>query len=202
VLVPRVLSDNDIAGFRDRLCDLATRLIAERGPDNFNMRMLAAEMGVSAMTPYRYFRDKDEILSMIRARAFSRLADQLEQALSMPGSLPERSTAVIRAYVRFALEEQTCYRLIFDFSNRNTSPAPELADAEVRTRAAMGDHLRMMVDHGHYDGDPELIGHVFWASLHGLVLLHLTGKLNGDFDTILREMDRILENAYRVRMSA
>jgi len=138
--VPRVLSDNDIAGFRDRLCDLATRLIAERGPDNFNMRMLAAEMGVSAMTPYRYFRDKDEILSMIRARAFSRLADQLEQALSMPGSLPERSTAVIRAYVRFALEEQTCYRLIFDFSNRNTSPCllgqPAWAGAAASDRQA------------------------------------------------------------------
>src|SRR5215813_5491489 len=114
MIVPRVLTEIDIAGFRERLCELATRIYVERGPANFNMRLLASEMGVSAMTPYRYFRDKDEILSLIRARAFTRLADRLEQALTGPGALPERSAAVGRAYVRFALEEQACYRLIFD----------------------------------------------------------------------------------------
>ena len=67
--MPRVLTENDIADFRERLCELATRIYVERGPENFNMRLLAAEMGVSAMTPYRYFKDKDEIVSSIRARA-------------------------------------------------------------------------------------------------------------------------------------
>jgi AcrR family transcriptional regulator len=200
--VPRVLTDTDITGFRERLCELATRIFVERGPENFNMRLLAAELGVSAMTPYRYFKDKDEILSIIRARAFSRLADQLEQALVSPGSPPERSAAVGRAYIRFALEEQTSYRLIFDFAEPKGTPAPELAEAESRARDAMTDHVRLMVDHGYYDGDPELIGHVFWASLHGLVVLHLAGKLDGDFDTLLREMRRILQDAYRVKIPA
>lgn len=200
--MPRVLTDTDIAGFRERLCELATRIFVERGPENFNMRLLAAEMGVSAMTPYRYFKDKDEILSIIRARAFSRLADQLEQALTSPGDPPEKSAAVGRAYIRFALEEQTCYRLIFDFAEPKGLPAPELAEAESRARAAMTDHVRLMVDHGYYDGDPELIGHVFWASLHGLAVLHLAGKLDGDFDTLLGEMCRILQDAYRIKMTA
>ena len=200
--MPRVLTDTDISGFREKLCELATKLFVERGPENFTMRMLASEMGVSAMTPYRYFRDKDEILSLIRARAFTRLADQLERALASPGALPERSAAVGRAYVRFALEEQTCYRLIFAFAEPKEPAAPELAEAEARARAAMTDHVRMMVDHGYYKGDPELIGHVFWASLHGLVVLHLAGKLEGDFDSVLREMGRVLKDAYRVKTSA
>ena len=55
--MPRVLTETDIAGFRERLCELATRIFVERGPENFNMRLLAAELGVSAMTPYRYFKD-------------------------------------------------------------------------------------------------------------------------------------------------
>ena len=59
----------------------------------------------------------------------------------------------------------------------------------------------MMVDAGCYDGDPELIGHIFWASLHGVVVLHLAGKLDGDIglDTLLAEMGRVLRNAYLVR---
>lgn len=200
--LPRVLTETDISGFRERLCELATRLFVERGAENFNMRLLASEMGVSAMTPYRYFRDKDEILSLIRARAFTRLADQLEEALIGPGNLPDRSSAVVRAYVRFALNEQACYRLIFDFTEPRGPAAPELADAEARARAAMTDHVRMMVNQGYYKGDPELIGHVFWASLHGAVVLHLADKLDGDLDSVLNEMCRVLKDAYRVRTPA
>lgn len=200
--MPRVLTETDISGFREKLCELATKLYVQRGPQNFNMRLLASEMGVSAMTPYRYFRDKDEILSLIRARAFTRLADQLEQALAGPGALPERSAAMVRAYVRFALEEHACYRLIFDFAEPKSLAAPEMVEAEARAHAAMNTHMHMMVDHGYFKGDPELIGHVFWASLHGLVVLHLAGKLDGDFDRALSEMCRILKDAYRIKTPA
>ena len=200
--MPRILTETDISGFREKLCETATRLFIERGPEKFNMRLLASEMGVSAMTPYRYFRDKDEILSLIRARAFTRLADQLEQAMELPGGLPERCAALSRAYVRFALEEQTCYRLIFDFAEPGNDAAPELAEAEARARAAMTDHVHLMVERGYYNGDPDLIGHVVWASLHGLVVLHLAGKLDGDFDRVLAEMCRVLEDAYRVKTDA
>ena len=200
--MPRVLTEIDISGFRERLCDRATKLFVERGAENFNMRLLASEMGVSAMTPYRYFRDKDEILSLIRARAFARLADRLEQALAAPGTLPERSAAVMRAYVQFAREEQACYRLIFDFAAPNSAAAPELADAEARARAAMTSHVGMMVDQGYYQGDPELIGQVFWASLHGVVMLQLAGKLGGDFDSIVKETCRVLKDAFRVKTHA
>jgi AcrR family transcriptional regulator len=202
--VPRVLSETDIAGFRERLCEVATRLYVERGPDNFNMRLLAAELGVSAMTPYRYFKDKNEILSAIRARALSRFADQLEGALKGPDTLPERSAAVGRAYVRFALEEPTCYRLIFDFTEIKGDPVPELAEAEARARATLTDHVRMMIEAGHFQGDPDLIGHVLWASLHGAVVLHLAGKLHSRmrFETLMAEMGRVLSAAYRVRIPA
>jgi hypothetical protein len=107
-----------------------------------------------------------------------------------------------RAYVRFALDEQTCYRLLFDFAQPNNSAAPEMLEAEARVRTAMSAHMRMMVDHGYYKGDPELIGHVFWAGLHGLVALHLAGKLDGNFDRALNEMCRILKDAYRVKTPA
>ncbi len=41
------------------------------------MRQLAAELGCSPMTPYRYFKDKDEILAAVRAAAFDRFSEAL-----------------------------------------------------------------------------------------------------------------------------
>ncbi|HEY3889596.1 MAG TPA: helix-turn-helix domain-containing protein, partial [Caulobacteraceae bacterium] len=66
--MPKILTDNDLARFRDRLCDVAERLFAEHGAEAVTIRQMAAELGVSAMTPYRYFKDKDAILAAVRAR--------------------------------------------------------------------------------------------------------------------------------------
>ena len=46
----------------------AERLFAEHGVEAVTMRQLAAALGVSPMTPYRYFKDKDAILAAVRAR--------------------------------------------------------------------------------------------------------------------------------------
>ena len=37
------------------------------------MRGIAQELGCSAMTPYRYFENLEEIISMVRAQAFDDL---------------------------------------------------------------------------------------------------------------------------------
>ncbi|MDP1643818.1 MAG: helix-turn-helix domain-containing protein, partial [Phenylobacterium sp.] len=54
--MPRVLTESDVADFRDRLCEVAEQLFAERGPEAVTMRQLASALGVSPMTPYRYFK--------------------------------------------------------------------------------------------------------------------------------------------------
>ncbi len=196
--MPRVLSQSDVAGFRERLCEVATRIFVEKGRDGFNMRQLAAQLGVSAMTPYRYFENKDEILAAVSARAFGRFADQLEAALSAPGAPQEKSARVGRAYVRFALEESPAYRLMFDPSGPRARAVPELLAAEKRARATMTAHVRLMVEAGLYQGEPELIGHVIWSAMHGVVLLHFAGKLNRpDFETLLAETIRVMTSAYR-----
>src|SRR5581483_9000155 len=69
--VPRPLTDEEVSDFRERLCAAAERLFAEQGPRAASMRQLAAKLGVSPMTPYRYFKDKDDILAAVRASGFN-----------------------------------------------------------------------------------------------------------------------------------
>ena len=199
--MPRVLSEEDVAGFRDRLCEAAARIFIERGRDGFNMRELAARLGVSAMTPYRYFKDKDEILAAVRARAFERFADRLEEALAAPGAPLEKGAAVGRAYVKFALEEPQAYRLMFDLSQPRAESFPDLAAADKRARDTMTGYVKLLVDAGIYEGDPVIIGHVMWAALHGALVLQLAGKLGDHPDpaALRTEALRALHCAYRKR---
>jgi len=197
--MPRVLTQSDVADFRERLCDAATRLFAERGREAFTMRELASELGVSAMTPYRYFRDKDEILAVVRARSFTRFAIALEAAIATSGDALVKAAAVYEAYVGFAFGQTASYRLMFDLSQPNEERYQELVEATTRARATMTDYVRVLVDEGVLEGDPELMGYVFWASLHGAVVLQLAGKLDPKFDfrTITLEAFRALSQSYR-----
>lgn len=175
--MPRVLTESDVADFRDRLCDVAEQLFAERGPEAVTMRQLASALGVSPMTPYRYFKDKDDILAAVRTAGFDRFAEALEAAYAQPGDARARGAAVGEAYVTFAFEHPQTYKLMFDMYQPNEADYPELARSANRARATMSQYVRSLVESGHLVGDPVRIGEMFWASTHGCIVLEMVGKL-------------------------
>lgn len=178
--MPRVLTDTDVAQFRGRLCAAAERLYAEKGADAVTMRQLAAELGVSPMTPYRYFQDKDDILVAVRTMGFNKFADALEAARASAGSARAKAAAVRDAYVRFAFEHPHTYKLMFDLNQPIGDLHPELADAGRRAHDTMSAWVKDQVGAGDMVGDPEEIGAMFWAATHGIVVLEMAGKLSAD----------------------
>lgn len=199
--MPRTLTDDEVEDFRDRLCDAAAGLFAAHGRDGFTMRDVAGKLGVSAMTPYRYFKDKDAILAAIRARAFNRFAEALEDACARPGDATARAGAAGEAYIRFALDDPTAYKLMFDLS-QDDSNYPELAEAAERARHTLTRHIHPLVEQGLLAGDPDIIAHVFWAVLHGALMLKFAGKLDRDFRAIVDEAFHALVQGFRPRDSA
>ena len=175
--MPRVLSDEAVGEFRERLIDAAEHLFAAHGLEAVTMRQLAGALSVSPMTPYRYFDDKDAILAAVRARAFTRHAEALEAAYASADGPLERAIAVGRAYLRFALENPEAYKLMFDVKQPSAGAYPELVAAGKRSRATMTAHLADMIQGGWVKGDPDLIGHMLWSALHGAIQLQLAGML-------------------------
>lgn len=196
--MPRPLSPSEVEDFRDRLCEAATRLFAEKGAEGFTMRQLANELSVSPMTPYRYFRDKDEILAAVRARAFDRFSEELERALDDSETALDGSLAVGAAYERFARTYPEAYKLIFDVSQPTEENYPDLMRAGNRARKTLTQHLQRLIDAGLIKGDPLLIGTIIWSAIHGALMLELAGKLPPeiDFTHIRKELFRLVAKAY------
>jgi len=133
--VPRSLSAEQVEDFRARLCEVAQHRFATQGRDAVTMRQLADALGCSPMTPYRYFRNKDEILAAVRTAAFDRFAEALEEAAAQArGDLRAAGQAVGQAYVRFALGDPDAYRLMFDVAQPDPERYPELGRASTRAR--------------------------------------------------------------------
>ena len=173
--MPRYLTDKDIADFRAELCKVATERFARHGYEGVTMRQLAEALGCSPKTPYRYFKDKADILATVRAQAFTKFADALEVAARAPQA--ERGRRVTEAYLRFALKHPYAYRIMFDIDAPVDDRHPELGPAAERAARFITQIADEMAARGVIDADPELYGWSQWAALHGIVMLHQSGML-------------------------
>lgn len=184
--MPRILTPNDVTDFRNRVCDTAMELLAEFGDDGFNMRALARRLGVSAMTAYRYFTDKNEILSAVRARGFARLADKLEAAADKTFSTEPKLLVMARAYLEFAREEQVYYRYMFNLAQPRRAEPQELRWEERRARDAFVDPACEQANGECAGENSQAIGLILWSSLHGIATLNLTRNLSdADCDALI-----------------
>lgn len=193
--MPRILSATDVSDFRTRLCEAALRRFGKEGEAGISFRKLAEDLGVSATTPYRYFKDKDAIMAALRADAFDRFALAMERAYDRSeGPALLRARAVMQAYVDFVRADPKAYRLMFDGSSHEMTGHPELQRASARAKATMSRHVVGMVEAGVLpaETDAQMLGFVLWSQLHGAVMLHLSGKLNAN------TMFRIVEEASRL----
>lgn len=197
--MPRSLTQTAIEDFRERLRKIAIELFAEVGQDGFNMRELGKRVGVSAMTPYRYFSDKDEILASIRTQAFTRLADRLDSVLDLPVSPPEKLALIANVYIDFAQQEPVHYRLMFDFSRPRQNSYPGQEFQENRVRSAFTSVIRDLVAHEVLNGDPERIAQLLWTTVHGAIALDLAGQPMTGSRELIAEMARLLIAGFGAR---
>src|SRR6185369_15228330 len=124
--MPRYLTEQDIADFRNELCKVATERFARHGYEGVTMRQLAEALGCSPKTPYRYFKDKADILATVRAEAFAKFADALEGAAAGVADPADRGRVTGEAYLAFALKNPHAYRIMFEIDAPIDDSHPDL----------------------------------------------------------------------------
>ncbi|MGZ5913587.1 MAG: TetR/AcrR family transcriptional regulator [Reyranella sp.] len=175
--MPRYLTDQDIADFRAELCRVATERFARFGYEGVTMRQLAEALGCSPKTPYRFFKDKADILATVRAQAFGRFADTLEKATVGVTDTAERGRLTAEAYLAFALKNPHAYRIMFEIDAPVDESHPELGPQAERAARYITRGAEEMAAAGVIDVDAKLFGWSMWAAIHGIVMLHQSGML-------------------------
>ena len=168
--------------------------MADQGMAGLSLRGVAAEMGWTAASLYRYYGSKAELLAATRAAAYNRFSDRIEAAHASSDDPWARSRAIGEAYVAFAFDEPAAYKLIFAYEQDEADKTDELRAAERRSQRTLTDYVTEMVAAGLLEGDAEILAHVYWASLHGLVVLQMANKLSRSpsFDALRRTAGRLI----------
>lgn len=170
----RALSEEVVQQQRGRALQAALELFIHQGVEAVSVRSVASALELSPMALYRYFPGgKGELLATLRGQAFEDLATQLEQAAAGVDEPIDRILSLTRAMVRFGTSQPGLYRLMFDVTQpeerdeylavrreRAWRPAVEAFDAAVRA--------------GLLSGERELLPHLFFAAVHGIIVFELS----------------------------
>ena len=168
---------------RASLLTAALAQLEESGAANLSLRAVARACGVSAMAPYRHFKDKDALLDAVAAHGFEALAQALEEA-DAGASGAEALAAQGAAYVAFACRHPALFRLMFTAPCHpsETSWEGSRAYAILQRRAAALAGPAMSAE------DLTLAA---WSLVHGLAALILDRRIPlepGESDALARRI--------------
>ena len=155
-------SQNELGSTRDRIFQVAAKVIAKKGFANASMREIAAASGLSVSSIYQYIESKDDLLAQIFESYLNEIKQGVAEASEIYGSAAERLRAVIDAN----LERFDRFRVLINLMNR------EAKSLNAKTRRRVLDHMdsyikifRDVVSDGVREGefrkaDPELVANL------------------------------------------
>jgi AcrR family transcriptional regulator len=165
---------------RQALLDTAEQTVRDRGVDALSLRELARELGVSHGAPRRHFADRQALLDALAEAGFARLGGELRTALSGAGAdFDDRLRATAGAYVRFAIDDSALLELMF--AGKHREGATGLEQAAEQAFSLMLELIVQGQAEGLLEpGDPERVGLVLFATIHGIASLVTAGVVEAE----------------------
>lgn len=157
------MTDEIYPDLRARL--LAAALAALVRGEEVGLRAVARDAGVSAMAPYRHFRDKAALLAAVAMHGFF----DLRTVLLAADAKPEPRAALVaqgEAYIAFARARPALFRLMFAGHDGGPPPVED---------NAYGVMVRRVRELAPVDLDAATLA--CWSAVHGMATLALDGGL-------------------------
>ena len=164
---------------RRALLDEALAMIRADGVDALTLRAIGERLGVSRTALYRHFADKSALLAAVATEGFRTLREQLLAAWEEGGRGDAAFSAMGVAYVHFAAQNPSHYRVMFGgFVERETRDPELTAEAEGAFKALV-EALAALQREGVMRGgdDTLLMARHVWALVHGIAMLAVDGQL-------------------------
>ena len=183
---------------RQALVRSALEILSEAGVAGLSLRAAARRAQVSAMAPYRHFADKEALLAAVAEYGFRELAARLTVANAAAADPRAGLGALGVAYVLFAREQPSLFKLMFRPMIEQKSGHPDLDESG----GACFNALRQAVAAAKFfDGDSDAgdVALACWSRVHGLSTLIVDGRLAeydpGPAEAVAMRLTRLLSDS-------
>ena len=162
---------------RQRILDAARDMFVRHGYEATTMRAIADRIEYTPTAIYHHFRNKEALFTELCSTDFRALATAFQRIGRIEDPI-ERLQRLGEAYVDFALEHPMHYQLLFMTrhpiaeDHKNITRGDPTEDAYAFLRDTCADVIatgRLRPDFR----DPDELGQIVWAALHGLLALHI-----------------------------
>lgn len=165
----------------------ALRTIEKGGVGALTLRSVGEKLGVSRTALYRHFADKSALLAAVATEGFRTLRLRTQEAWEQHGGGRSGFEAMGEAYVRFAVEHPSHYRVMFGGFVRDAAPDPELEKEGAGAFQVLVDAIVAQQNDGRLRRDnPLALAQYIWANVHGIAMLAIDGLLKQPIDEVIR----------------
>lgn len=167
---------------KELILTAAREIFLSEGYENTSIRKIATKIEYSPGIIYNYFKDKNDLLLALHDKAFECKIEALFLSVQNIADPLERLQATGRSYLKYGVENQADYELMFILSC--TMEALAVKEEFWQDGAASIHMLKANIvecmEKGYFrkDIDPDHISLVLWSQVHGLVSLHNKERLN------------------------
>ena len=164
---------------RDKILDAARELFVTEGFEGVSMRKVAEKIEYSPTAIYVHFADKQELFRELCHQDYARLAEVF-QSSAMSTDPIERLKQIGAIYIDFGTRYPNHYRFMFMTPHPPHEPDEEdremMGNPEMDAYAFLKWAVQQAIDAGSFREeltDAELISQTLWASVHGVIALHI-----------------------------
>ena len=165
------------SGLAEAILHATASLIEDHGVEAVTMRAVAARAGYSPTAIYLCFKNKEDLLEQTLIHAHSALVLALFPQ-DPPDDVALRLRSVAVTLVRWGTANPNLYRLLFEHGDSSLG-SDDIADAMQEVWVRKRDLLAQAIDRGLITRctDPDAVGQIAWAALHGIVWLAASERL-------------------------
>jgi|TARA_R110002124_G_scaffold30599_4_gene104959 AcrR family transcriptional regulator len=172
----------------------ARKIIAAQGLSNLNMRRIAGDIGYTVGTLYNVFEDMDDLMMHINAATLDSLYEALEKDVPQTEKNAARALKKIaKTYIRFATENFNLWNVLTNYEQMTEEDRPDWYMEKTAQLFRMVEaHLAPVCKTA---AKAERSAKILWASVHGICVLGLNGRLDiTGADPVQSLTDTLIEN--------
>ena len=159
------------------LVEAALHTIQREGVEAVTLRGVGKDVGVSRTALYRHFADKSALLRAVAREGFRMLRVALVASWENAGKGRPGFDAMGQAYVRFAVENPSHYRVMFGAAILGSAVDPELEQEGRAAFQSLVDALLEQQSEGIMVPDhPLQLALYIWSVVHGVAMLAIDGR--------------------------